>query len=80
MPNAKQINVSPRLSEVINKFLASKYVKSKLEMLKKDEKVLPMLLEVIGDKPVSELKQADFNNFFDLVQALLPQWKKYFQT
>lgn len=34
-----------------------------------------MLLEVIGDKPVSELKQADINNFFDLAQALPPQWK-----
>ena len=59
---------------VIDEFL-SKYQRGKKPaMFKKHQPVLNMLLEVTGDKPVTELKQADINNFFELLGQLPPRW------
>jgi hypothetical protein len=49
---------APPLSRVIRQFL-TKYPAKKKEMLKKHQTVLRLLLEVLGDRPVSSLKQMD---------------------
>jgi len=36
--------------------------------------VLPLFLKIVGDKKVSQLKQADVNRFFEVVQKLPPRW------
>jgi len=65
---------APLLSAVINQFLAKYPAKKKPEMLKKHRTVLRLLLEVLGDRPVSSLKQMDLNGFFDLLHRLPPRW------
>lgn len=64
---------APMLSKVIGQFL-TKYPAKKKEMLKKHQTVLRLLLEVLGDRPVSSLKQMDLNRFFDLLHRLPPRW------
>lgn len=62
---------APMLSAVIADFIAQ-YPESKKEMRKKHDVVLPIFLEVIGDKPVSEIKQIEIKGFFATVNALPP--------
>lgn len=65
----------PMFSIVINNFL-DKYPRVKNPaMFGKHQPVLMMLLDVIGDKPVNELRQADVNGFFALLEKLPPRWK-----
>ena len=75
-PNPK-IELSPpcpKLSSVIKAFLED-YDKIKhAAMFKKYSAVLPMFLQVVGDKPISELKQSDVNDYFKLIQYLPPRW------
>jgi integrase len=59
---------------VVETFLTRYEKKNKPSMLKKHRQVLPMLLEIVGDKPVSEILQADINNFFELLDKLPPRW------
>jgi integrase len=66
-------DAAPLLSKVIRQFL-TKYPAKKKEMLKKHQTVLRLLLEVLGDRPVSSLKQMDLNGFFDLLHRLPPRW------
>jgi integrase len=66
-------NSSPTLGSLIKTFL-DKYPEKKGSMLTKHKLVLPLFLEVVGDKPVSSIKQADVNRFFDTVLNLPPQW------
>lgn len=62
------------LKMVVDDFLKG-YQKDKYPtMFKTHTRVLKMLLEVITDKPVSELKQADFDGFFKLVGSLPNDW------
>lgn len=64
----------PKLSKVINAFL-SEYDKDKhAPMFKKHSAVLPMFLEVVGDRPINELKQSNVNAYFTLIQCLPPRW------
>lgn len=66
---------APLLSAIVENFL-SKFERSKKEaMFKKHKSVLAMLLEVVGDKPICDIKQGDLNNFFDLLGQLPPRWK-----
>jgi integrase len=60
---------------VIQDFLQHYEKSKKTSMLKKHGAVLPMMLEVIGDKPVSELRQVDLRDFFALLANLPPRWK-----
>lgn len=71
---ALPISDAPMLSEVIGDYLA-RYPARKADMLKKHRTVLPVFLDVVGDRRVSELRQADLIDFFDTVQALPPRWK-----
>lgn len=66
---------APLLSVVIQDFLQHYEKSKKTSMLKKHGAVLPMMLEVIGDKPVSELRQVDLRDFFALLANLPPRWK-----
>lgn len=66
---------TPMLSEVIDQFLRKYPKEKKLPMYKKHKVVLPMLLEVVGNKPVNTLFQKDLNCFFELVCKLPPDWK-----
>lgn len=60
------------LSAVVGDFIA-KADKTK-PMFKKTDATLRMFLEVIGDKPVSALRQADIDGFFALLCKLPPKW------
>lgn len=63
---------SPKLSEVIDHFLSRQ---DKLApMYKKYEPVLSWFLELLGDRPVSALKQADIDGFFKTLCRLPPRW------
>lgn len=63
------------LRVVVDAFLAKYEQRGKPQMLKKHRPALNMLLEVVGDKPVNELRQADINEFFDVLMSLPPRWK-----
>ena len=65
---------APTLGKVVSMFLAAYEAEKKEPMLKKYRQCLPMLLQVIGDIPVNEIKQADIKAFFALVNRLPPQW------
>jgi integrase len=73
----KSLHVNPPIlfSRVINEFLESDSAKKKAPMYKKHKTVLPIFLKIIGDKQVNDLKQADINKFFKLIQLLPPLWK-----
>ncbi|MCG9096942.1 DUF6538 domain-containing protein [Laribacter hongkongensis] len=43
-------------------------------MRRKHEAVLPALLDVIGDMPITELRQTHFNEFLRIIQKLPPRW------
>jgi integrase len=66
---------APYLSEVIDDFLIHYKKNKKTSMLKKHQAVLSMMLEVIGDKPVTQLRQVDIRDFFALLANLPPRWK-----
>ncbi|WP_132260041.1 DUF6538 domain-containing protein [Paucimonas lemoignei] len=62
------------LSKVVSHFLAT-WPKNKKEMLKKHSFLLNAFLEVVGDLPVTSLRQAHVNEFFRLLQRLPPRWQ-----
>jgi integrase len=64
---------SPMLRDLAEQFL-DKYPKKKEEMLKKHRACIPAFCEVVGNKPVSELRRADFQDFFDILHRLPPRW------
>lgn len=63
------------LSAIIKDYMDTYPAKKKAAMFKKISGVLPMFLEVVGDKPIHLLRQTHINNFFNLVQKLPPRWK-----
>ena len=67
-------SAAPMLKTVIDSFLSKYQQDKKPAMFKKHKPVLTMLIEVIGDKPINELKQADINDFFELLGNLPPRW------
>ena len=76
-PDPKSIRATPLLSQVIDAY-ATYYEKlNRPEMLKKVKAVLPLLLQMVGNKPIGALTQTDFTTFFDAVQTLPPRWKDY---
>ena len=60
---------SPKLSIVVDDFL-KRYDPATKTMLTKLNATLPILIELVNDKPVNQLLQADINSFFDDVQKL----------
>lgn len=62
------------LRGIVDAFLAQYEKRDKPQMLKKHRPALNMLVEVVGDKPVNDLRQADLNEFFDVLTALPPRW------
>lgn len=64
----------PTLRTVVDAFLGRYEQRGKPQMLKKHRPALNMLVEVVGDKPVNELRQADINEFFDVLTLLPPRW------
>lgn len=85
---AKNININPPTRSKSSELMLSKVIQDFLEypgrakataMLKKYQTVLPMLIEVLGDMSIKELRQTDINTFFDTVQKLPPKWK-YLKT
>lgn len=63
---------SPLLSVVLKAFLAQQDPKAPIAS--KYSAVLPMFMEVVGDVPVSKLRQKAVSDFFDLIQRLPPRW------
>jgi integrase len=62
------------LAKVVGNFLATYPHDKHSEMFKKHQPALKLLCEIIGDKSVSDLRQSDFNGFFDCVARLPPRW------
>jgi integrase len=62
------------LKGIIESYLAD-YPVTKDAMLKKHHIVLPLFLEFVGDKPISDIKQADIKGFFALLNKLPPRAK-----
>jgi len=65
---------SPTLKKVIESFLEEYKKNNKPAMLKKHQPVLSALLELIGDKPVSDIMQDDIDDFFKVINNLPPRW------
>lgn len=61
------------LSVVIGEFLAH-LPPSQRAMNKKHSFILPAFLEVVGDMPISELRQSHIKDFLLIVQKLPPRW------
>ena len=68
------LQAAPTFKVVVDDFLTKYAKKNKSAMLKKHQQALPMLLEVVGDKPITEIRQGDINRFFELLGRLPPQW------
>lgn len=60
---------APLLSVVVDDFL-SRYDKSNKTMLSKLVSFMPIFIELVGDRSVNQILQADLNRFFDDVQKL----------
>jgi integrase len=76
-PTPADISATPLLSEVVQAYSVYYQKLNKPEMLKKVNAVLPLLLQMIGNKPIGSITQTDFTTFFDDVQTLPPRWKDY---
>lgn len=71
---AASVASQPTFKMVVDGFLMQYEKKNKPAMLKKHQPVLNMLLDVVGNKSISDIKQADINVFFDLLDKLPPRW------
>ena len=60
------------LSEVVRHFLSKQ--REDAPMFKKFKGGTALLLEVLGDRPVSSLKQQEVDDFFSLICQLPPRW------
>jgi integrase len=69
VPPAQVTSSSPLLSAVIADFL-KRYDQSNKATFTKLTATLPVFLELIGDKPINLILQADINTYFDDVQKL----------
>lgn len=73
-PSAQRLD-TPMLSAVTQDYVAHYKKLGHTSMLKKVNGVLSMLVEVVGDKPIGTLRQADLERFVEGVQHLPPHWK-----
>lgn len=65
----------PMLKDVVDSFLARYGKTGSPQMFKKHSMVLPLLLEVVGNRSIDSIRQAHINEFFDIVCGLPPRWK-----
>lgn len=66
---------SVTFADVAEQYIDKEYAGGrKPAMAKKVKLVVPMLVELLGKKPISDLKQSDINHFFELVHHLWPRW------
>ncbi len=63
-----------KLSEVVKDYIEKYQSEKHQAMYKKVCAVLPMFLDVVGDKPIHTLRQTDINRFFEVVNKLPPRW------
>lgn len=63
-----------QLSAVIASFLQA-YPAKQQAMRRKHQTCLPVLLELVGDRPIDALKHAQLRDAFDVLQRLPPHWK-----
>lgn len=63
---------APRLSELVTHFLGKQ--DQAAPMYKKFTVATGLLLEVLGDRPVSTIKQREVDEFFELLCRLPPKW------
>ncbi|MDP3287675.1 MAG: site-specific integrase [Methyloversatilis sp.] len=61
------------LGEVVRQYLAR--TTHSAQMLKKHTVTLGLLLEAVGDRPVTELRQKDIHDFLGVLCQLPPRWK-----
>src|SRR5206468_683333 len=73
-PTQTRVDESPKLGKVVKDFLDNFRRDKKGPMFTKHKTVLPLFVMIVGDKKVSQLKQADVNEFFEVVQKLPPRW------
>ena len=71
---ARQLG-TPMLSEVTQAYLEYYKKLDKPAMLRKVNTVMPLLLDIVGDKPIGSLRQTDLEDYFEAVQRLPPRWK-----
>ena len=77
-PDARDIRATPMLSEVTQAYMSYYEKLNKPEMLKKVNAVMPLLVQMVGNKPIGSLTQTDITElFFDEVVHLPPRWKDY---
>ena len=70
-----QASTSGLMFEAVIKDFLESYPKIKNKaMYRKHQAVLTMLLEVVGNISVTELRQASINDFFKLLERLPPRW------
>ena len=74
-PQVARSLATPMLSEVTAAYLTHYAKRDKTAMLVKVRTAMPLLLDIVGDKPIGSLNQDDLNNFFDAIQDLPPRWK-----
>ncbi len=75
VPSANDLPTSRlQLSAVIASFLQA-YPAKQEAMRRKHQTCLPVLLELVGDRPVDALKHAQLRDAFDVLQRLPPHWK-----
>ncbi len=73
-PNVVGTRLTPLLSEVTQAYVEYYKKLNKPAMFKKVKTVMPLLLQVVGNKPIGSLTQSDLLAFFDTVQILPPRW------
>jgi hypothetical protein len=66
---------TPMLSEVTQSYSGLLPEADKVAMLRKVTAVMPLLVDIIGDKPIGLLKQTDLEAYFEAVQTLPLRWK-----
>ncbi|NSL54562.1 site-specific integrase [Uliginosibacterium aquaticum] len=66
---------TPMLSEVTQNYLEYYKKLGKTAMLRKVSAVMPLLVDIVGDKPIGSLTQTDLEAYFEAVQTLPPRWK-----
>jgi hypothetical protein len=71
---ARQL-ATPMLSEVTQGYLDYYKKLDKPAMLSKVNTVMPLLVDIIGDKPIGSLLQTDLERYFEAIQCLPPRWK-----
>lgn len=66
-----------KLFDVVADYIARFDSEKKQAMFSKVKTVLPLFKDIIGNKPVSMLRQTDIIYFLETIQSLPPRWKDH---